>query len=74
MKLRQRQLAKKRSEHMLERGMSTQGAFDHFVTGKAKKNQEDNDGNDFDFFFYFLDENSFGFFKFFTRLPLDVDG
>ena len=31
---------------MLERGMSTQGAFDHFVTGKAKKNQDDNEGNE----------------------------
>ena len=36
--------AKKRSESLLDRGMSTQGAFD-FLAGK-KKTTEEADGND----------------------------
>ena len=37
--------AKKRNDQMLERGMSSQGAFDHFVN-KKKTTADDNDGND----------------------------
>ena len=46
LKLKQKRLdAKKRSESLLDRGMSTQGAFDHFLAGK-KKTTDEADGND----------------------------